>query len=173
MGKFDYNKAVREDAEYFIKNVITDWSTYDTVDKWASEIAKDTAFRSYVCGMSDDSMFDYQGDTPVDTVHTVPSMGEVLDYMTRNKGFEEAEEVFEDLKEYGIKAIDGWARAICLNEYVKTENFKNAVSAQYEYWHAREFTKRREKLICMLKRDLITPEEAFDMYDTALLELKL
>lgn len=167
MSKFDYNKAVREDAQYFMKNVIYTWDTYADVDEWISEIKKSLEFRSYVCGMSDDSLYDYQGDMPVDITQITPSIGEVMEFASEMM---DADELDETLKEYGVKAIDGWAREMCFGKYLRSEDFALTVRTQYEDWHKREFAKRRDVLIRMIGTNMCTPEEALDMYDTTLRE---
>lgn len=162
MMHFDYDKAVRIDAEEFLRTEITDWTTFPTVNAWISELRESLEFRSFVCGMSDQSMCDYNGTYPATETDIVPYMNEVLPYIT---GHFDADEINDYLKEYGLAFFDCIARTIAFDCYTHTPDFRQLVTELYTEGQKDEFTRSRDALIWMMDNETCTFKQALDMYD--------
>lgn len=165
--RFDYHKAVRIDVREYLMN-ITDWNTFATVDEWVTEIAKSLELRSFVCGMDDSEMYEYNGTYPATTTKIVPYIASVCEYLQEHMYAYEIDAAF---KTYGLAVVDCTMRTIEFDSFLSNGNeLREMVSEISENWRVRSFYKRRNYFITAIDHDLYSGAHALRMYDELLRE---
>lgn len=161
--RFDYCKAVRVDVREYLMNEINDWNTFATVDEWVAEIAKSFELRSFVCGMDDSEMYEYNGTYPATTTEIVPYMTVVCEYMQEHM---DADEIDAAFKTYGLAVVDCTMRTMEFDRLLSNGNeLRKMASEISENWRMRKFDKKRKHLIESIDDHLVSGNTALRMYD--------